>query len=135
MDKSLLVAGILTSGMAAYHFWLPFAFHWSDVLKSAPALQWGTLLINACFSFLLLAGGLMTIAIAVAREPRDRTGTWVLVTMAAFWFFNAAYQVIAPMPLPKPVASLSWAFLGFAVIVMLLYAEAVWRPGRKPAGP
>jgi len=53
--------------------------------------------------------------------------------MAGFWLFNAAYQVLAPMPLPPRLAGLRWGFLGFAVGAFLLYCIALRRSRPLPA--
>ena len=127
----LVAAGVLTCGMALYHFWLPYAFHWGEVLTRAPMLRWGLFIINASFSFLLLAGGVMSLAIALRPGPRERAARWVLIAMAGYWLFNAAYQVVFPMPLPPRLAGLHWGFLGFAAAVALLYVAAL--SDRRPA--
>jgi hypothetical protein len=111
--------------MALYHFWLPTIYRWSDDLVKAPMIGWALASINAFFSFLLLAGGLLTIVIALDSRPRDRASTGVLVGMTAFWLFNAGYQVFLPMPLPARLAGLHWVLLGFAGMVALLYMTAL----------
>ena len=129
VDGGVLVAGILTSGMGLYHFFLPLQVHWSQPLARVPMLAWALMMINACFSFLLLAGGIITIDIALRPQERDRTGAWVLAVMAGFWLFNGVYQWLAPMPLPPRLAGLRWAFLGFALVGVSLYALALRRRG------
>ena len=131
-DARLLAAGILTAGMALYHFGLPFMFGWGGDLAREPMLRWALFSINAFFSFLLLAGGTITVAIARGPGPRERTHRWVLVGMAGFWAFNATYQVLAPMPLPPRLAGLHWVLLGFAVLVLALYAISLARPRSTP---
>ncbi|MEK7330837.1 MAG: hypothetical protein AAB113_08540 [Candidatus Eisenbacteria bacterium] len=132
-DWGLAVAGILTCGMALYHFWLPIAFRWGDALAEVPMLHWGLFIINACFSYLLLAGGAATIAIALEPGRRERAGRWVLMAMAGCWLFNGAYQVFIPMPLPQRMAGLRWGFLAFPAVVVLLYGLALARR-RAPSG-
>ena len=111
--------------MALYHFWLPYAFHWGDVLTHVPMVRWGLYIINASFSYLLLAGGLLSVVIAFRPELKPRVGRLVLVAMASYWVFNATYQVVLPMPMPRSLAGLRWAFLGFGLGVALLYLGAL----------
>src|SRR5262249_42086164 len=122
-----LVAGVFTSSMALYHFVLPGTFHWDQALVHYPTLRWGLALINSSFSFLLLAGGVITIAIAFAPLPRDGTGFWVLAAMGGYWLFNLLWRVGAPMPLPRALAGLRVLFLGSPAAVILLYAAALLR--------
>ena len=131
-EIGLAVAGVLTCGMALYHFWLPYAFHWGDALTRVPMVRWGLFIINASFSLLLLAGGVMSTAIAWRPELKAGPGRWVIVAMAGYWLFNAAYQVAVPMPMPGALAALKWAFLGFGLALALLYLGAL--AGRRPAG-
>ena len=51
--------------------------------------------------------------------------------MAGYWLFNAAYQVLSPMPMPARLAGLKWAFLGFGLSLALLYLGAL--AGRRPS--
>lgn len=134
-DLGLTLAGSLTGLMALYHLWLPYAFRWGDVLTGVPMVRWGLFIINASFSLLLLAGGVMSVAIAWRPELRAGAGRWVVLAMAGYWLFNAGYQVIEPMPMPRVLAALRWAFLGFGLALALLYLGALagWRP-RDPAG-
>ena len=140
-DAVTLTAGILTGAMAIYHFALPISFHWDEVLHQVPMLRWGVWMINACMSFLLLAGGVMTVAIAFEPPPRGRTSTWVLRGMGGFWLFNATCQVVVPMPLPPRLAGLRLLFLGFAAGLLVLYAVPLLRsrlrggPRTEPSAP
>lgn len=120
-EFGLLLAGLLTAFMALYHFWLPYLFHWGDALTHVPMVRWGLLILNASFSYLLLAGGVMTVVIAWRPELKARAGRMVLVAMAGYWVFNGLYQVVLPMPMPSRLAPLRWGFLGFALSVALLY--------------
>lgn len=131
-EFGLLLAGALTCGMALYHFWLPYAFHWGDALTRVPMVRWGLFIINASFSLLLLAGGVMSTAIAWRAELKAGAGRWVLIAMAGYWSFNAVYQVVVPMPMPGALAALKWAFFGFSLALALLYLGAL--AGRRPAG-
>lgn len=134
-DIALAAAGVLTTCMALYHFWLPFAFRWGDALVQAPALRWGLFMLNASFSYLLLAGGVATIALALGAGSRQGAGRWVLVAMFGYWLFNASYQLVNPLPLPPGFALLGWCFFGFAAAVALLYAGALVRGPRSAATP
>lgn len=127
VDIALAAAGLLTCGMALYHFWLPFAFHWADGLTHEPMLRWALFMLNASFSYLLLVGGAMTLAIALQRGAAERTDRWVLMGMGGYWLFNSVYQVLAPMPLPPRLAMLKWVLGGFAATVVLLYLGALAR--------
>ncbi len=133
VDWSLLAAGVLTSAMALYHFWLPFGFGWPEALSRAPMLRWGLLSINSFFSYLLLAGGAMTITLAAKPAPRDRTSGWLLMSMIGFWLFNLCYQLLIPMPLPQRFAGVRWGLLSFALIVLFLYSMVLWRRRPQPA--
>ena len=124
-EIGLAAAGLLTGAMALYHFWLPYAFHWGDVLTAAPTVRWGLFILNASFSYLLLAGGAMSIAIAWRPELKHGAGRLVILAMAGYWVFNATYQVLIPMPMPRSLAGLRWAFLGFGLAVALLYLGAL----------
>ena len=132
-DVGLLVAGLLTSGMALYHFWLPSLWGWGAALQNVPMLNWALFMLNASFSYLLLAGGALTVAIALTSGSRDRAGAWVLIAMCGYWSFNAVYQIVAPMPMPPRMASLKWGLFAFAVMVAWLYVGALLR-GRRGTG-
>jgi hypothetical protein len=121
--------------MALYHFWLPFVFRWGDALTEVPALRWGLFMLNASFSFLLLAGGVMTLEIARRGGVRDAASRMVIVTMCGYWLFNGVYQIVAPLPLPRPVAGLRWAFLGFGLSVACLYAAGLVRAPQATQDP
>jgi hypothetical protein len=132
MDAGLLIAGILTSAMGLYHFWLPTIFGWGKDLAKEPMLGWALLSINAFFSYLLLDGGAATIAISLRPSLRGRTAGGVLSGMMGFWLFNAAYQLVIPMPLPHRLAAMRWGFLAFAIVIVLLYAGALRRASVPP---
>jgi len=132
-DRNLLVAGILTASMGLYHFWLPAQFGWGDELAQARMLRWALLSINTFFSYLLLAGGATTIAIALRRRSWDPIDAWILMGMTGFWALNAAYQIFLPMPLPPRLAGLRWTLLAFAIVVLLSYARGLQQLRRPPA--
>jgi hypothetical protein len=129
-EFGLALGGALTTGMAIYHFYLPYAFHWADALGNAPTLAWGIQIINGSFSYLLLAGGLITIAIGLNPRLKDRVARMVIGALALYWILNATCQVVLPMPLPRAFAPMRWGFLGFSVAVTLLYLSALI-PGRR----
>src|ERR1700704_4865330 len=94
---ALAVAASSSCLMGAYHFFLPSMFHWDRFVTKVPgAIRWGLFSINFFFSFLLLAGGILTF-VALRRLhrslPPDRG---VLLAMAGFWIANTLYQLIIP---------------------------------------
>src|SRR5712691_8626987 len=98
---ALAIAGSFSSAMGAYHFFLPSMFHWDRFVTRIPSsIQWALFSINFFFSYLLLAGGILTF-VALRRLsrllPPDRG---VLLAMGGFWIVNTLYQVFIPMPLP-----------------------------------
>ena len=131
-NGSLLTAGILTAGMGLYHFLLPAQFGWGEELAKDRMLQWALLSINTFFSYLLLTGGALTIAIALRGRPWDPIHAWMLVAMTGFWVLNAVYQMLLPMPLPPRLAGLRWVLLSFAVVVVFFYARGLQRSRRPP---
>src|SRR5258705_7614905 len=92
LDVGLVVAGGLTCIMALYHFTLPYVWGWGEDLLKTRMLHWALFMLNASFSYLLLAGGAVTIAIALDPTAQDRTRRWVLFGMGGYWVFNPVYQ-------------------------------------------
>ena len=129
-ELGLALAGALTAGMGLVHFALPTIFHWGDALTGAPALRWGLPLINASFSYLLLAGGAVTLVMAFRPGLKAGVGRWLIAIMAGYWVLNAVWQVLLPMPMPRGLSALRWAFLGYGLAVAVLYASAL--VGRFP---
>ncbi len=129
-DYVLLAAGALSAGMGLYHFFLPAQFGWADLLAHDRMLRWALLSINTFFSYLLLAGGVLTLAVAWRPRPRDRSAYDVVVAMTGFWTLNAAYQWLSPMPLPPRLGILHVVLLGFALITLALHAWAL-HPSRR----
>ncbi|MGH7729998.1 MAG: hypothetical protein ACRENJ_01970, partial [Candidatus Eiseniibacteriota bacterium] len=123
-EPGLAIAGALSAGMGLFHFFLPPLFHWDAILAPAPTLRWGVPLINASFSYLLLAGGVITLVIAFRPALKRGVGGWLIAAMAGYWVLNAVWQVVLPMPIPRALAHLRWAFLGYGLAVALLYASA-----------
>jgi hypothetical protein len=123
----LLTAGLASAGMAVFHFYLPSVFQWSRFMTTVPAsIVWGMYAINAFFSFFLLLGSIATIRAALS-PARDKAVVW---GMAAFWVFNAAYQVIWPFPARR----VWWGTMAFAVWMVASYALALWLLKKTPAG-
>src|SRR5262245_55332774 len=132
-ELGLTLGGALTAGMAVYHFFLPTAFHWGDVLGRWAMLNWALTVLNLSFSFLLLAGGLITIVVGFNPRLKDTVAKLVIGSLALYWIVNGACQILMPMPLPRAFAPLRWGFLGFSLAVTLLYLSALV-PGRRAPG-
>lgn len=130
---SLIAAGIATTVMGGFHFFLPQIFAWSRFAQSLPPeLQWTLSGMNTFLSLVLLLGGLATL---MALRPRSTLGTWPARSMAVFWAFNAGYQLFRPFPTP----GVRWVLLAFALAVATLYllgvlAGSTWLK-RDPLGP
>jgi hypothetical protein len=112
--------------MGAYHFFLPSMFHWDRFVTKVPgAIRWGLFSINFFFSFLLLAGGILTF-VALRRLhrslPPDRG---VLVAMGGFWLANTLYQLFIPMPLPPKLWVLHVVLVGYAIVTTMAYGAAL----------
>src|SRR5436190_317022 len=59
---ALAIAGSSSAAMGAYHFFLPSMFHWDRFVTKVPdSIQWALFSINFFFSYLLLAGGILTL--------------------------------------------------------------------------
>ena len=119
---SLTIAASFSSAMGAYHFFLPSMFHWGAFLKKVPQpIPWALFSLNFFFSFLLLAGGILTFVTLRALRRSSHVDRGILFAMAGFWLANTLYQVFIPMPLPPNLWPLHVALLGFAVVAMLAY--------------
>src|ERR1700682_1286915 len=119
---ALAVAASSSCAIGAYHFILPSMFHWGAFVTKIPSvIQWALFSINFFFSFLLLAGGILTF-VALRRlhrsAPPDRG---ILLAMAGFWIVNTLYQVFVPMPLPPKLWLLHIVLLGYGIIAALAY--------------
>jgi len=117
----LLVGGVCTSVMGAYHFFLPSMFHWSEYVRGAPQPIWAIFAMNVMLSFLMLWGGLTTIFIALKSDGFGATVRFVTLGMAFFWLLNAAYQAVRPPPFPVRIG-----FLALAIFLSLLYLVALF---------
>ena len=123
---SLTVGAVFSCAMGAYHFFLPSQFHWSAFLRTVPQpIPWALFSINFFFSFLLLAGGVLTFIALMQFHRSSRCDPGILITMAAFWLANSLYQVFLPIPLPSRLWPLHVALLGFAVVTMLSYVVSL----------
>ena len=114
----LLVGGLGSCAMAAYHFFLPYAWDWDRSLHVLPlALQWGSHSINFFMSYLMFAGGVLTLAALPQMRAGRRPDRGIVAAMAIFWMINAAYQVIIPIPLPPYLGALRLVLLSYAIVV------------------
>jgi hypothetical protein len=122
---SLTVAASLSSLMGAYHFFLPWQFHWGAFLKKVPQpIPWALFCINFFFSFLLVSGGVLTFIALFAFRRAMHCDRGILIAMAGFWLANSLYQVFVPMPLPAQLWPLHILLLGFALMAMLAYVAS-----------
>jgi len=121
-STALAIAATGSSAMGAYHFFLPSMFHWDEYVKQIPsAIRWGLFSINVFFSFLLLAGGILTFVTLRALRRSSHPDRGILFAMSGFWLLNTLYQVLIPMPLPASMWPLRVVLVGYAVLTMLAY--------------
>jgi hypothetical protein len=119
---ALTIAASCSSAMGAYHFFLPSMFRWAAFLKKVPEpIPWALFSINFFFSFLLLAGGILTFVTVRQLRRSSHLDRGILFAMAAFWLANSLYQVFLPMPLPARLWPLHAVLLGFAAMTLLAY--------------
>jgi hypothetical protein len=112
--------------MGAYHFFLPWQFQWSSFMRRVPQpISWALISVNFFFSFLLLAGGILSFVALRAFRRSNRCDHGILIAMAAFWLANSLYQIFVPMPLPAQLWLLRIALLGFAIAAVLAYVVSV----------
>lgn len=134
---ALATAGVLSTSMGVFHFWLPRLFDWAGGIASAPAsLRWALLSLNAFWSLFAVITGVLALALARTGEWRTGAGRFVAVALAGYWLAHTAYLVLWPFPLPSRLAWLGGAFLGFAITQAALHAwPAVcsWRARRSRA--
>jgi hypothetical protein len=123
---ALTMAASCSSLMGAYHFLLPSMLHWGAFLKKVPEpIPWALFSINFFFSFLLLAGGILTFVTLRALRRSAHPDRGILFAMAGFWLANALYQVFIPMPLPARMWPLHVVLLGFAALTLLAYVVSL----------
>ena len=123
---ALAIAASCSSGMGAYHFFLPSIFQWRAFLKKVPEpIPWALFSINFFFSFLLLAGGILTFVTLGALRRSAHPDRGILFAMAGFWLANTLYQVFIPMPLPARMWPLHVVLLVFAAVALLAYVVSL----------
>jgi hypothetical protein len=123
---ALAIAASCSSAMGAYHFFLPSMFRWGAFLKKVPEpIPWALFSINFFFSFLLLAGGILTLITLRALRRSSHLDRGILFAMAGFWLVNTLYQVFIPMPLPTRMWPLHVVLLGFAAVTLLAYVVSL----------
>jgi hypothetical protein len=123
---ALAVGASLSSLMGVYHFFIPTIFHWGLFVRKIPSpIRWGLFSINFFFSYLLLAGGILTFLALRRRHrspPPDRD---LLIAMAGFWLANTLYQLVIPMPLPSALWVLHVVLITYAMVATLAYVAGV----------
>ena len=118
----LVVAGLASCAMAAFHFALPHVFGWARFVNNIPSpIRWGLFSINVFFSALLLWGGVITIITALSERGSTLLSYCIFLGMGVFWIINTSYQIIYPFP----DVIMRWVFLGFSISVALLYILGV----------
>ena len=118
----LVIAGLASSAMAAFHFVLPHVFGWARFVNNMPApIRWALFSINVFFSALLLWGGVTTIIGALNDRGDTLLSYCIFFGMGVFWIINASYQIIYPFP----HVIMKWVLLGFSISVALLYIFGV----------
>ena len=123
---ALAIAASCSSAMGAYHFFLPFMFHWGRFLTKVPQpIPWALFSINFFFSFLLLAGGVLTFVVLRSVRRSSHSDRGILFAMAAFWLANTLYQIFIPMPLPARMWPLHVVLVGFAIVTTLAYVASL----------
>lgn len=127
---TLLISGVLSAAMAAFHFFLPHVYRWEADLGNTPAeLRWALLSLNCFFSMLLLCAGV----VAIVSWWRPELGVSSSLTLAAFWCVNVAYQWLVPPPWPRSIALELLAFAVFAAMLSLYAVAALL--SRSAGGP
>ena len=108
--------------MASFHFVLPYVFGWGPFLdRLPPAVRWGSYSINFFMSYLMLAGGALTLAAWRRLRAGGSPDSGIVVAMASFWVVNTLYQLFIPMPLPSRYLALRIALVGFSVVTAAAY--------------
>lgn len=120
--RCLVIAGLASAAMAAFHFVLPHVFGWARFVNDIPPpIRWGLFAINVFFSTLLLWGGVTTIITAFGDRRNTLLSYCIFVGMGLFWIIDASYQVIYPFP----HVIMRWVLLGFSIVVSLLYISGL----------
>ncbi len=119
---SIAFAAISTTGMAAYHFFLPRLWGWDTFLvQMPPAIRWASHSINFFFSFFLICGGILTFLSLRGDAWRLRQHRALFIVMGGFWATNLIYQLIDPLPLPRSWVIARVGFVGFAALTCVAY--------------
>ena len=123
----LFVGGVCSCLMAAYHFVLPWAWNWGNMLSNLPpAIRWGSYSINFFMSYLMLAGGALTLIASRHVHSGRSPDRGIVGAMAGFWVVNTLYQLLIPLPLPPRLLPLRFALIGFAVVTGGAYVTALY---------
>jgi len=123
---ALAVAASNSCLMGAYHFFLPSMFRWDMYVRKIPdAIRWGLFSINFFFSFLLLAGGILTFIALRQLHRALAPDRGLLVAMGGFWLANTLYQLFIPMPLPPKLWVLHVVLVGYAVVTTVAFGGAL----------
>ena len=124
----LLTAGIASSAMATFHFFLPHVFGWARFVAKIPSpIRWGLFSLNVFFSSLLLWGGITTIIATFRGKESHLLSYCIFIGMGCFWIINASYQILFPFP----AAVWRWILLAFAIAVAFLYLFAIYLSPHK----
>jgi hypothetical protein len=130
---SIALAGVNTTGIAAYHFFLPRLWGWETALvHMPPAIRWASYSINFFFSFFLICGGILTFLSLRGDAWRLAQHRALFIVMAAFWATNLIYQLIDPLPLPPSMAIARVGFVGFAALSLVAYSVPLLATLRAP---
>ena len=132
---ALLIGSAGSCAMASYHFFIPYALGWGSSLDTLPpAIRWGSYSINFFMSYLMLAGGALTLIVwwrVGAGRPADRG---IVVAMASFWVVKLSYQVVIPMPVPERLLLVRWGLIGFALVTAGAHVIALPALAALPGG-
>jgi H+/Cl- antiporter ClcA len=80
----LWLAAVGGTAMGGYHYFLPIQFRWLDDIRPAHGMvAWSLLMINTCFSTLLILGSLM-VAFAAKSGTKDPMARVIVACMAIF---------------------------------------------------
>ena len=137
----LLGGGLLSSAMGGFHFFLPHLFGWGRHLGEVPPeIRWGTFAINFFMSYLMLAGGVLTLVSCwLWRESDPVTrDVGIVVVMGSFWVMNLIYQLAFPFPVPPTLWRVRLLLIGFSLVTALFYGLPVARvalrtPSKRPS--
>ena len=128
-DRILLsIAGSFSFGIGAYHFVLPYQWHWGKYTSELPGIiEWGLYAINSYLSFFFVLLGIFTWRTIYLVKKRNSRDTNVLLISAIFWAYTFFYQLFVPVPIPQRLWFIQWAFLGAAFLTTVFYIIPLWR--------